>query len=39
MCTVSTDSDTGGRRTSMTVIGQPAVSYSYDTANQLTGIS
>jgi RHS repeat-associated protein len=36
---VSYSYDNAGRRTSMTVAGQPAVSYAWDNANRLTGIT
>jgi RHS repeat-associated protein len=36
---VSYTYDTIGRRTSMTVAGQPAVNYTYDSNNRLTGIN
>jgi RHS repeat-associated protein len=37
--TISYTYDAIGRRTSMTVTGQPAVNYGYDVNNRLTGIS
>lgn len=37
--TVSYVYDNAGRRTSMTVTGQPAVNYTYDNANRLTGLT
>ena len=37
--TVSYTYDTAGRRTSMTVLGQPPVNYTYDNANRLTQIT
>src|SRR5207253_1086149 len=37
--TVTSVFDAAGRRTSMTVVGQPAVSYSYDNANRLYNIT
>jgi YD repeat-containing protein len=37
--TINYTYDASGRRTSMTVAGQPAVNYGYDANNRLTGIS